>query len=32
MASFDNINTQFVNLMNQTQQDIETTEKANTVQ
>ena len=32
MASFDNINTQFINLMNQTQQDIETTEKANTVQ
>ena len=32
MASFDNINTQFVNLMNQTQQDIETTEKAYTVQ
>ena len=32
MASFDNINTQFVNLMNQTQQDIETPEKANTVQ
>ena len=32
MASFDNINTQSVNLMNQTQQDIETTEKANTVQ
>ena len=32
ISSFDNINTQFVNLMNQTQQDIETTEKANTVQ
>ena len=32
MASFENINNQFVRLMNQTQQDIETTEKANTVQ
>ena len=32
LASFDNINNQFTKLMTQTQQDIETTEKANTVQ
>ncbi len=31
IASFENINTQFAKLMTQTQQDIETTEKANTV-
>ena len=32
LASFDNINNQFTKLMTQTQQDIEATEKANTVQ
>lgn len=32
LASFDNINNQFTKLMAQTQQDIETAEKANTVQ
>lgn len=32
LASFDNINNQFVKLMAQTQHDIETAEKANTVQ
>lgn len=31
-SAFDNINTQFVRLMNQTQQDIENAEKSNTVQ
>ena len=31
IASFENINTQFVKLMQQTQQDIENTENANTV-
>ena len=30
--AFDNINYEFSKLMTQTQQDIETTEKANTVQ
>ena len=32
IASFENINNEFTKLMTQTQQDIETTEKANTVQ
>ena len=32
VSSFDNINSQFAKLMTQTQQDIENTEKANTVQ
>ena len=32
VASFDNINNQFAKLMTQTQEDIENTEKANTVQ
>ena len=32
LAAFDNINSEFTKLMTQTQQDIETTEKANTVQ
>lgn len=32
ISAFDNINNQFTKLMNQTQQDIETTEKSNTVQ
>ena len=32
LMAFDNINNEFSKLMNQTQQDIETTEKANTVQ
>ena len=32
ISSFDNINTQFTKLMNQTQQDIENAEKSNTVQ
>ena len=32
ISSFDNINNQFVKLMTETQEDIENTEKANTVQ
>ena len=32
IASFENINNEFTKLMTQTQQDIEATEKANTVQ